>query len=483
MTFDYAVVASWISETEHPAHAPEACGISVTVTPDIYFSSMSDKGGKLKIDMSFLRTWGEVPSTIFIESDVLSAPHQMTAGGSEMIPVGGGAGYSTYHVEIPADNLNSNSNTSAHEFWVIPEYDNFNYKNASVTNGAGGDKLAAFFRYDLFVAATSYDKPPVAQYTIVTAMPVVTWISPIPVAFHSTSYDPDPGDTLTYAWDFDGDGIYGEAVDDKIDSGTPSDPVHNYGATYSGQVNLKVIDQSGAFGIASQLVNVTLKTTCGSGTPLPIPSTYTGNIGNYNSSYDYYGAGDCYFEPLVTRSATGSSRRIIYPYYSYSLGIMKADTYQYLNDVNSGWPIYRAVITSTDKVIYCDDSSKIQLWSADYGSDNFTNVYTTWGTTIPQFDGYVPYSNPGAVQMAIDENDQPIILAVYYAYIGGKMGLLCENVRLEQYIGLLGRRGRSAPGDQSVVRRKLARCLVRIRLFERHDIRSDDGVHNIGQQL
>ena len=43
------------------------------------------------------------------------------------------------------------------------------------------------------------------------------------------------GDGLTYEWDFDGDGLYGEAVDDSY-AGDPDNPTHSYTASYHGPV-------------------------------------------------------------------------------------------------------------------------------------------------------------------------------------------------------------------------------------------------------
>ena len=253
--FQYAVVANWISETQHPAHGPEVGGIKVAVTPDVYYTSPTVNGGKLKLDISLPTTWNSAPSTMYVESNVLSAAYQLSTG--EMIPAGGGAGYSTYHTEIPTTNVTGDSTTVNSEFWVIPVYNNYDYTNTfGVTNGAGTDKLAAFFRYDLFVSSVAYNKPPVAIFNIVTSMPA-SGFSPLPVQFDASgSYDPDPGDTITYAWDFNGDGVYGGATDTY--TGTAVNPTHSYTASYTGNVNLKVTDNHGASTIATKTVNVTV---------------------------------------------------------------------------------------------------------------------------------------------------------------------------------------------------------------------------------
>ena len=87
--------------------------------------------------------------------------------------------------------------------------------------------------------------PPVAEFTVVTSMP---YASPAPavVEFDACgSYDPDPEDTITYHWDFDGDSVFDETVDDAY-TGDPDNPSHGYYQSYTGPVKLKVIDNHDA---------------------------------------------------------------------------------------------------------------------------------------------------------------------------------------------------------------------------------------------
>ena len=80
---------------------------------------------------------------------------------------------------------------------------------------------------------------------VVTPMP---YHGPAPalIEFDATgSYDPDPCDELTYEWDFDGDGLYGEAVDDSY-TGDPDNPTHSYTASYHGPVMLRLSDNHGS---------------------------------------------------------------------------------------------------------------------------------------------------------------------------------------------------------------------------------------------
>jgi hypothetical protein len=144
--FGYAVTANWegLNAEFHPSNAPEAVAADATITPDIYFNGPGDFGGSIISDLT-LYSWAGQPSTIVIESPVLSSPYALS--GAEMEPVDSGENYATWHIEIPADNVTNGDDT---EFWAIAEYPGFNYKNDFGTaNLAGDDPLAAYFRFEL----------------------------------------------------------------------------------------------------------------------------------------------------------------------------------------------------------------------------------------------------------------------------------------------------------------------------------------------
>ncbi len=87
--------------------------------------------------------------------------------------------------------------------------------------------------------------PPICALELLTPMPYVG-PSPALIEFNATpSYDPDPCDELTYEWDFDGDGLYGEPVDDSY-TGDPDNPTHSYTASYHGPVLLRLSDNHGS---------------------------------------------------------------------------------------------------------------------------------------------------------------------------------------------------------------------------------------------
>lgn len=258
--FNYAILANWkgTAPEDHPANASEAVGLSVTITPDIYFTSPSDRGGDLILDVSVF-DWDSKLSAgvmedykLIIESTVLDFPYYATS--SDMTPTGAGENYFTYHLEIAADNVVGTQNN---ELWIIVENQNLDYTNTyNVPNSADKDKLVAMFRYDLYVSPVAYNKPPICDLKVVTPMPVVGW-SPQNVVFDATgTKDPDSGDVLTYNWDFDGDEIYGENPDDLY-SGPSNYPTYSYSSHYSGKVNLKVTDLKGEYDICSVAVNVT----------------------------------------------------------------------------------------------------------------------------------------------------------------------------------------------------------------------------------
>ena len=89
------------------------------------------------------------------------------------------------------------------------------------------------------------NQPPSA---VATATPT-TGPAPLTVAFNGTgSSDPDPGDTLSYAWDLDGDGAY--------DDSTVAQPTFIYAAEGSYTASLRVTDPDGAFDTDSVTISV-----------------------------------------------------------------------------------------------------------------------------------------------------------------------------------------------------------------------------------
>ncbi len=99
------------------------------------------------------------------------------------------------------------------------------------------------------------NRPPVAQFTVTPATPLVGQ----PVSFTSTSFDPDPGDFIVqHLWNF-GDGTIAQGAT----------VFHSYAAPGTYQVTLTVTDNRGASSTAVQTITVL-------GTQPPPPPTQLG---------------------------------------------------------------------------------------------------------------------------------------------------------------------------------------------------------------
>lgn len=142
----YAVIADWTGLDVHPSNAPESPSVDVEVTPGVYYVNVVNNGGNLILDIDVFG-WDHQPSQIFVESTVLTTAHELTP--SEMTPVSSSEFISRYHVEIPADNVKG---LDGNEFWIICEYDGFDYTNTfGNPNLAWDDPLASCFRFPLEV--------------------------------------------------------------------------------------------------------------------------------------------------------------------------------------------------------------------------------------------------------------------------------------------------------------------------------------------
>ena len=152
--FGYAVVANWSGPApdDHPSNAPEpvACEVDDLMTY-VYYQDEDHKGGELNMEISIF-DWGEHAEPIedykiYIESPVLSTPHEFTT--DEMTPIDSGDNWYTYDLDIPADNV---TEVGPSEYWIIVEMADHDYTNPmGVPNEADTDRLAACFRYYLEV--------------------------------------------------------------------------------------------------------------------------------------------------------------------------------------------------------------------------------------------------------------------------------------------------------------------------------------------
>ena len=257
LQFSLAVIFNWSgAEPEfHPSNAPEAVACKIEDDSDLYYVSPTVYGGDIRLDIS-LWNWGNKPSKIYIESEVLSAVYDLTP--DEMIPSGGTDNYSTWSVEIPADNI---IDPDHNELWAIAEYEGFTYANdLGVPNLAEDEPLKAYFRHYLYISLEGPDMEPVCDVQVVTPMPASDYGS-VDVEFDASgSYDPDGNDAnLVFEWDFDGDGIFGEIPDDSY-TGDQKNPTHTYTESYNGEIGAKVTDEDGLISICHASIDVTVLT-------------------------------------------------------------------------------------------------------------------------------------------------------------------------------------------------------------------------------
>jgi len=250
VAYGYAVVATWgePGADDDPAdfieNAVEAVACSVAIDPDIYYvPDGSDLGGDFIADV-MLGVWDHQPSTVFIETTVHSAVESFDA---PTALVGGDVNYSTYHVEFTPDSIDGND---GHEFWVVAEYGEFDY-TCDYPAPAPDETLAAFFRYDLYVSPEPYHTDPDCDLVVVTPMPHV---GDSCIEFDITGTTYYDGAVFDHAdWDFDGDGVYGDAYD----SGTDENPVYCYGEDYVGDVCVIIYDDMGGDVECCEAIDVT----------------------------------------------------------------------------------------------------------------------------------------------------------------------------------------------------------------------------------
>lgn len=110
--------------------------------------------------------------------------------------------------------------------------------------GPGGDLYYTSLRGELHrIAALGANSAPTAKIVATPASGAV----PLTVAFDASgSADPDPGDTLAYAWDLDGDGAFDDA--------TGSAAVYVYSSGGARTAAVQVTDSRGAVATASQTI-------------------------------------------------------------------------------------------------------------------------------------------------------------------------------------------------------------------------------------
>jgi hypothetical protein len=190
--FQYAILASWIDETTHPANAPEVVACSAQVTPDLWFLDGATWGGNLKVDFGLFGWFGQ-PSTICIESKDLFST--VPCFDPALIATGGTAHTSTYYVDIPADFIEK---PECNEFWIICEFPWLDYSNEfDFPNEAWQDMVVVKQRYHLPPFPDEpYNQPPIIEQGVDGEVePFYLGVE----TYSVVAFDPN-GDPLTYSW-------------------------------------------------------------------------------------------------------------------------------------------------------------------------------------------------------------------------------------------------------------------------------------------
>ena len=145
LAFGYAIVVAWEDQGPggpfYPYHPAEAIAANIAITENLWIQG-PDFGGDIILDFD-LFAWEQQPDTIKIESTVLNSVKSFNA---DAYAEPGGDNYSTYHFEIPAEKILSPVDNW---FWLICEYNGFDYSNGTVGIPYADGPLCSFFRHDL----------------------------------------------------------------------------------------------------------------------------------------------------------------------------------------------------------------------------------------------------------------------------------------------------------------------------------------------
>ncbi|MFH1675530.1 MAG: PKD domain-containing protein [bacterium] len=258
--YGYAVTANWEGNEPqyHPSNAIESVSCKSQYSGNVYYIDESDKGGVIILDLDIF-DWHAQPTSgvmedyiLYLESTVQNNIYQLDP--PDMTVTGSGDHFCSYHVTVPADNVQYKD---GNEYWVIVQYPVYNYSNPyGIPNQLEGTILAAFFRFDLPVGSSPDNLDPVCDLIDGPQTPIGCGVE---AEFDATgSYDPD-GDPMNFAWDFNDDGIFDGEGDSY--SGSPDNPTHTFYESYSGDVCVKVTDDFGGESICCVPVDIFVNTT------------------------------------------------------------------------------------------------------------------------------------------------------------------------------------------------------------------------------
>jgi hypothetical protein len=386
--YGYAIIANWegTEPEQHPSNAPEAVALSVIDQSDLYYVEPLTKGGTLKLDLS-VWNWYSHPVggvmqdyRVFFESNILSSVYQFNS--AEMTPVGGGENYSTYHVEIEPVNL---TGVDGNELWVIVEQQGLDYTNEFGTvNLAGEDKLAALFRYGLYVSPI-HECPD----------PTVTGINP-----DRLLTDVPYNDVEITGTDF----LEGPYLAAKLVKAGQPDII---GTDVKHIDDTKITADFNLAGAAVGFWDVVVTNGCGSvGTGLGLVEIYScGDMSALSSQWIWHVV-DLLFDGAYSGTATTQLGT------PYVIGVSRN------GDVLCALPLAGgATITSPslgssmNRDVICDSQNRVYFTDAtDYGRVRYIPFLDPpgWGTPV---DFGIIESPWSIYRITIDENDNPVLLA------------------------------------------------------------------------
>lgn len=271
--FQYAIIASWHTPTVNPpvnipddfpveANCAEPYLVHVLDQSDMYYEDELNKGGTLRLLVRVFDHQGaESPNGV---SDEISAIRIETQNGlidsgdlAEFEGAGLTAAYlscdnisATWLLEV--SNVNPSGQGEFPVFLTIESADVSGYDPGFPGFIFPGAPLAIYLRSLVSVGPGVQSESPVAVAEIVNPLnPCVG----DPVEFDASgSYDPDGGSIVSYEWDFDGDGTYGDAYD----SGTDINPTITFSEQGTQEVDLLVTDDEAETDTLDTPLNVTV---------------------------------------------------------------------------------------------------------------------------------------------------------------------------------------------------------------------------------